>query len=277
VFREAHDEQPSVIDGGRRTTNGLGPIRRLTARIAGLFLPRKLVPGDQELAMRALNDQFLVSFPILIIILVLRLALGMGLTETANLGLSALIATNLVAALILRSGRVYLSGAVLTLALWAASTFMSWTHPAVRESMAIVVLFPALIAFLVLPWRAGLILAVLSISSIVTLQLRGPGQAYAGSQPDRILALAGSMIAVGNLSFVVGMRLLRAIRQIFATQRALSVQRGAGLPPAENTRYLPARFRGAHHVYQRSRSPLRVRPSQAARHSGVRLHSSGRP
>jgi hypothetical protein len=159
--------------------------------------------------MRALNDQFLVSFPILMIILVLRLALGTGLTETANLALSALIVTNVVAALILWSGRVYLSGLVLTYALWAASTFMAWTHPAVRESMVIVALFPALLAFLVLPWRSSLILAVLSISSIVTLQLRGLGQAYSGSQTDRILALVGSIIAVGNLSFVVGMSFAR--------------------------------------------------------------------
>ena len=196
-----------------------------TARLVGLFLPRKPLSGDQELAARALNDQFLVSFPILMIILVLRLALCAGVTETANLALGALMAANLVAALILRSGRVYLSGVFLTLALWAAGTFMSWTHPSVRESLAIVVLFPALIAFLVLPWRAGLFLAVLSIGSIVTLQSRGSGQAYAETQPDRILALVGSMIAVGNLSFVVGMRLFRTIRQISAGQLALSRSR----------------------------------------------------
>jgi len=195
------------------------------AHIVGLFLPRKPVPGNQELATRALNDQFLVSFPILMILFALRLALGTGLTETANLALIALIATNLMAALIFRSGRVYLSGAILTLGLWAAGTFATWTHPAVREEMVITLLFPALLAFLVLPWRSSLILAVLSISSIVTLQVRGPGRAYAGSQTDRILALVGSIIAFGNLSFVVGMRFLRAIRQIAATQRALSGSR----------------------------------------------------
>ena len=222
MFREVNDEQPNVIDDGRRTTSGLGPIGKLTGRIMGLFLPRKPVPADQELAMRALNDQFLVSFPVLMIILVLRLALGTGLTETMNLALSALIAANLVAALIFRSGRVYLSGLVLTLALWAAGTFMSWTHPAVRESMAIVVLFPALLAFLVLPWRSSLILTVLSISSIMTLEARSLGQAYAGSQTDRILALVGGITAVGNLFFIVGMRLLRTIRQMVAAQQALS-------------------------------------------------------
>ena len=222
VFREANEAQPGAVDARGRTTGRRGEIRMTAARLAALFLPRRPVPADQELATRALNDQFVVSFPILLFILVVRLALGTRLMETANLALSALLVTNLAAALIFRSGRVYLSGLVLSLALWAAGTFMSWIHPAVRDILAVVALFPALLAFLILPRRSSLVLAALSISSIVILQLQGPGQATVGSRSDRIPALVGGMIAVGNLAFVVGMRLLRTIRQAAETQRTLS-------------------------------------------------------
>jgi PAS domain S-box-containing protein len=169
-----------------------------------------------------LTGQFLVSLPILLPILVLRLAFGTELAETGNLALIALIAVNLIAAPILRSGRVYLSGAVLTFALWAAVTFMSWTHPGIREGMVVVLLLAALIAILVLPWRSSLTLGVLTMSSIVMLELRGLGQTYAGSQTDRILALVGSLLAVCDLTFVVRESLHRALRQTLATQQALS-------------------------------------------------------
>jgi PAS domain S-box-containing protein len=172
--------------------------------------------------VRVLKDQFLVSLPIPLTILVLRLALGTELAETANLALFALISFNLIAALILRSGRVYLSGAVLTFALWAAVTLISWTHPGIREGMVVYLLLAAVIAFLVLPWRSSLTLAVLTMSSIVMLELRGFGQTYVGSQPDRILALVGGLLAICNFIFVVRESLHRAIRQTLSTQHALS-------------------------------------------------------
>ena len=221
-FRDAHGEQPGVINGGRATTDGVGPISRLAERIAGFFSPRKPVTRDQELAARVLKDQFLVSLPILLTIFVLRLALGSELTEAANLALIALIAVNLIGALIFRSGRVHLSGVVLTVALWAAATYTSWTHPGFREGMVVVVLLAALIAFLVLPWRSSLMLAVLSTSSIVALELRGLGQTCAESQPDRVLALVGSLLAAGSLTFVVRKSLHRAIHQTLTAQNALT-------------------------------------------------------
>jgi PAS domain S-box-containing protein len=226
VLREAHDEPPSVIDGDRATTDSLGPIRSLPERIAGLFSPRKPIPRDQELATRVLTGQFLVSLPILLPILVLRLALGTQLAETANLALIALITVNLIAALIFRSGRVYLSGTVLTFALWAFSTFISWTHPGIREGMVVVILLAALIAILALSARSSLTLAVLTMSSIVMLELRGLGRIYAASQTDRIFALVGSLLAVCDLTFVVRESLHRALRQTFATQQALSRSEG---------------------------------------------------
>jgi PAS domain S-box-containing protein len=222
VLREAHDEQPNLIDGGRATTDGLGPISRLTERIVGIFTPRKPVPRYQELSVKVLTGQFLVSLPILLPILVLRLALGTELAETANLALIALIAVNLIAALILRSGRVYGSGAVLTFALWATGTFISWTHPGILGDMVVFLLLAALIAFLVLPARLSLTLAILTMSSIAILELRGPGQTYVGSQTDRILALVGSLLAVCDLTFVVRESLYRALRQTLATQQALA-------------------------------------------------------
>ncbi len=221
-FREAHDERPGVIDGGRATTGSLGPISRLTERFAGLLSPRKPVPRDQELSTRVLTGQFVVAPLILLTILVLRLAFGSELTEPANVALIALIAVNLIAARILRSGRAYLSGVVLTLAVWAASTFISWMLPEIREEMVVCLLLAAVIAFLVLPAHSSLILAVLTMSSIVILELRGLGRTYAGSQTDRILALVGSLLAVCDLTFVVGESLHRALRQIYATQQALS-------------------------------------------------------
>ena len=222
MLREAHEEQPSVIDGGRATTESLGPISRLTDRVGGLFSPRKPVPREQEPGVRVPKDQFLVSLLIPLTILVLRLALGTELAETANLALFALIAVNLIAALILRSGRVYLSGVVLTFALWAAVTFISWTHPGIREGMVVYLLLAAVIAFLVLPWRSSLTLAVLTMSSIVILELRGFGRTYAVSQPGRILALVGGLFAVCDLIFVVRESRDRALCQAPSAQHALS-------------------------------------------------------
>ena len=208
--------------GTLRESADVSRFTRSVERIEGFLSPRKPVPREQELASRVLKDQFLVSLPIPLTILVLRLAFGAELAETASLALIALIAANVVAAFIFRSGQVYLSGIVLTFALWAAVTFISWTHPAIREGMIVWLLVAALVAILVLPAHSSLTLAVLTAGSIVTLELRGFGHIYAGSQVDRILALVGSLLAVCNLSFVVREGLHRAFRQTFATQRALS-------------------------------------------------------
>ena len=200
-------------------------VRSLRTRIGGLFAPRRSIPDHQRLAAQLLNGLFLASVPIFLAAIVVRLALGIGLMEIANATLLALIAGGLLGALMLRWGRVYLSGFVLTFALWAAGTFMSWEYFGIRDATAFIPLFAVLIAFVVLPWRAGLLLTVLNGGSIWLYVAREVRSIHGPEVPppvDAGLTFTAILILVSLLAFVFGQILRRAIRKTIAAQQALS-------------------------------------------------------
>ena len=203
----------------------IGPLGRLPELIGGLFAPQRPVADDRALTARLLNGTLLASFPILLSVVAVRLALGRGLTEPANLALLVLIAVGFLSALILRSGRVFLAGYVLTFALWAAGTFISWMYFGIRDSTAFIPLFAILIAFVVLPWHAGFVLTVLSICSIwlhVAAELHGFRRPEVASPADAGLTFSTILILVSLLALVFGIILHQAVRQTIATQQELS-------------------------------------------------------
>jgi PAS domain S-box-containing protein len=167
----------------------------------------------------------LASIPVLLSIFAVRVALGTALTETSNLTLIALTAAVLVSALILRSGRIDLSGFVLVLALWAAGTFLTWMYSGFRDVAAILPLLAVLVAFLVLPWYAGTLLAAVSIGSVwllVALGLRGLRRLDVSNPVDIGFIFTAVFILDGLVAFVSGQILRYAVRKTIATQQSLS-------------------------------------------------------
>ena len=222
---EVHGEEATMIDGKHKPAPRTEPLGRLRKRLDGLFAPRGPVPEDQLLFARLLNGLFLASIPVLLSIIVVRLALGIKLSETANLALLVLVAVSVLGALILRSGRVCFAGSVLTFALWAAGSFISWMYFGIRDVAAVIPLFAVLIAFVVLPWQAGFLLTVLSIGSIwlsVARELRSPHRPEIATPPDAGLAFTVILILVGLLALAFGETLRRAVRRTIATQQSLS-------------------------------------------------------
>ena len=141
-------------------------------------------------------------------------------------------------------------------------------------------LLAVLIAFLVLPWIAGILLTVLSISSIwLLMALVARASRARRAQPSRhrlhVLPPSSSWSAlsrsfVGRFSAAPFGRLLRL-------NRLSPSQRKSCLHPADNPRHhLPAGFRGAHHLCERCRSPLRIRPLDDDPDAPARLCSSRR-
>ena len=200
-------------------------LRLLRKRLGGLFAPRRPVPREQVLSAQLLNDLFLGSFPVLFATVLVRLGLGIPLTETASFTLLALIAAGLLGALVLRSGRVYLSGFLLAFSLWAAGTFIAWTYFGTRDATAFIPLFAVLIAFVVLPWQTGLLLSILNVGSIwlyVARELRGVHRSEVALPLDAGLTFTTILALVSLLAFVFGQILHRAVRRTIATQQALS-------------------------------------------------------
>ncbi|HTZ51419.1 MAG TPA: PAS domain S-box protein, partial [Spirochaetia bacterium] len=200
-------------------------LRLLRRRLGGLFAPRGLVPQEQVLSAQLLNGLFLGSFPVLVATVLVRLSLGIALTETASFTLLALIAAGLLGALVLRSGRVYLSGFLLSFSLWAAGTFIAWTYFGTRDATAFIPLFAVLIAFVVLPWQTGLLLSMLNVGSIwlyVARELRGVHRSGVALPLDAGLTFTTILVLVSLLAFVFGQILHRAVRRTIATQQALS-------------------------------------------------------
>ena len=167
----------------------------------------------------------LVSLPILVAAIAVHWALGKALTGTENLTLIALIVVGLLAALFLRFGQVIFSGFVLTFALWAGGTFITWMDFGFRDIATMLPLLSVLIAFLVLPWIAGILLTVLSISSIwllTALELHGLRTPDAPNPVDMGFTLTAIFILVSLVALVCGQVLRRAVRQTITTQQALS-------------------------------------------------------
>ncbi|MFI5367823.1 MAG: PAS domain S-box protein, partial [Spirochaetia bacterium] len=112
---------------------------------------------------------------------------------------------------------------VLTYALWAAGAFSAWMSFGFQNIASVFPLLAVMIACLVLPWIAGVLLAVLSIGSLwlyLLLQgLRGP------NVPNVFeigFASTAVFILVGTVALVCGQILRRAVRQTIAAQQALS-------------------------------------------------------
>ena len=202
------------------------PLGRLWERFAGLFTPREAVAQDRALTARLIKGVLLVSLPILVAAIAVHWALGKALTGTENLTLITLIVVDLLAALFLRFGQVIFSGFVLTFALWAGGTFITWMDFGFRDIATMLPLLSVLIAFLVLPWIAGILLTVLSISSIWLLTapdlhgLRTPG--VVPNPVDMGFTLTAIYILVSLVALVCGQVLRRAVRQTITTQQALS-------------------------------------------------------
>jgi PAS domain S-box-containing protein len=207
----------------RKQSRCAGPRAQLRERLAWLFASRAPITDERTLTSRLLNGLHLASFPVLLSIFAVRLALGKGLMEVENLTLIALIAVNLLAALLLRFGRVNLSGFVLTYALWAAGAFNAWMSFGFQNIASVFPLLAVLIACLVLPWIAGVLLTALSIGSLwlylLLHGLRGP------NVPNVVeigFASTAVFILVGIVALVCGQILRRAVRQTIAAQQALS-------------------------------------------------------
>jgi len=210
---------------GRRPRRRGGPLGHLVEHVEGLFTPRTPVPDDQRLSARLLNGLILAAFPVLLTVVVMRLVLGIRLAETANLTLLALAAFGLLAALILRSGRVHLSASLFTFALWVAGTFISWMYFGMRDPTAFIPLFAIQIAFILLPWHAGVLLTVLSISSIwlqVALKLQGFHRPDVASPVDAGFTFTAILILISLLAFVFGRILHRAVQQTIEAQQAMT-------------------------------------------------------
>lgn len=198
---------------------------RITERITGLFTPREAVSQDRALTARLIKGVLLVCLPILLVAIPVHWVLGKGLTGTENLTLIALTAVGLLAALFLRFGHVNVSGFVLTFALWAGGTFITWMDFGFREIAAMLPLLSVLIAFLILPWIAGIILTVLSNISVwllAALELHGLRTPDAANPVDMGFTLTAIYILVSLVALVCGQILRRAVRQTIATQQALS-------------------------------------------------------
>jgi two-component system cell cycle sensor histidine kinase/response regulator CckA len=201
------------------------PLGRVPERFLGLLAPRKPLPDDQALTARLLNGTILASFPILLSAVGVRLALGIGLTETANLTIIVFAAVCFLAGLILRSGRVYLSGYVLMFALWAAGTLISWRYFGIRDASAVIPLYAVVIAFAILPRQAGMVLTALNIGSVwllVALELQGLRKPEIAGAPDTGLTATAVVVLLSVLAFVFGEILRRAVRDTVASQQALS-------------------------------------------------------
>ncbi len=198
---------------------------RITERITGLFAPREAVSQYRALTARLIKGVLLVSLPILLVAILVHWVLGKGLAGTENLTLMALTVVGLLAALLLRSGHVNISGFVLTFALWAGGTFITWMDFGFREIAAILPLLSVLIAFLILPRVAGIILTVLSSGSIwllTVLELHGLRMPHAPNPVDMGFTLTAIYILVSLVALVCGQILRHAVQQTIATQQALS-------------------------------------------------------
>ena len=222
-MHEAPIDDSSMNGGGHRQSYLAVPLAHLRERLARLFALPAPVTDERTLTSRLLNGLHLASFPVLLSIVAIHLALGKGLMEVENLTLIALIAVNLLAALLLRFGRVNLSGFVLTYALWAAGVFNMWVSFGFQNIASVFPLLSVLIACLVSPWIAGVLLTVLSIGSLwlylLLHGLRGP------SVPNLVeigFASTAVFILVGIVALVCGQILRRAVRQTSAAQQALS-------------------------------------------------------
>jgi PAS domain S-box-containing protein len=201
------------------------PLCRIKERITGLFAPRDAVSEDGALTARLIRGVLLVSLPILLVAIAIHWALGKGLTGTENLTLTALTVVGLLAALFLRCAHVNVSGFVLTFALWAGGTFITWMDFGFQDIAAMLPLLSVLIAFLVLPWIAGILTTLLSISSIwlrTALELHGLRTPGSPNPVDMGFTLTAIYILVSLVALVCGQILRHAVRQTIATQQALS-------------------------------------------------------
>jgi len=210
---------------GHKPSHRAVKLAHLRERIAGLFAPREAVSQDRAIATRLLRGVLFVSLPILLSAIAVHWVLGKGLTGTENLTLMALTVVGFLAALILRFGYVNFSGFVMTFALWAGGTFITWMDFGFRDVAAILPLLSVLIAFLVLPWIAGILLTFLSVSSIwlvTALELHGLRAPSAPNPVDMGFTLTAIFILVSLVALVCGQILRRAVRQTITTQQALS-------------------------------------------------------
>jgi PAS domain S-box-containing protein len=210
---------------GRKQSHRAVPRGRLWERITGLFPLREAGAWDRALTARLIKGVLLASVPILLFTIIVRLALGNGLTEAENLTLIAFAVVALLAALFLRLGLVNFSGFVLAFALWAAGTLMGWIDFGFREIAAILPLMAVFVAFLVLPWIAGVVLTLLSICStwlLTALELYGLRRPNAPNPVDIAFTLTAIFVLVSLVALVCGQILRRAVRQTITTQQALS-------------------------------------------------------
>jgi len=202
-----------------------GAFAHLLALVEGLFAPRTRIPAEHALTARLLNGLLLASFPTLFVIVLLRLVLGVTLADPANLTLIALAVADLLAALILRSGGVLLSGVVFTFALAAAGVALTWTHYGLRDAVALFPLFAVLVAFFASLWRTGIVLTVLSLGSVWLLvgrDLRGLRNLSPATSPIEEGSIITIMFVLASvLSLVFGLVLRRVVTRALAAQEAL--------------------------------------------------------
>ena len=222
-MHETPIDDSSMNSGRHRQSHLAVPLAHLRERLARLFALQAPITDERTLTSRLLNGLHLASLPVLLSIVAVHVALGKGLMEAENLTLIALIAVNLLAALLLRLGRVNVSGFVLTYALWAAGVFNMWMSFGFQNIASVFPLLAVLIACLVLPWIAGVLLTVLSFGSLwlylLLHGLRGP------SAPNLVeigFASTAVFILVGIVALASGQILRRAVRQTVAAQQALS-------------------------------------------------------
>src|SRR5271157_3367596 len=210
---------------GHKKLHRAVPLCRITERMTALFTPREAVSKDRALTARLIKGVLRASLPILLVSIAVHWALGKGLTGAENLTLIALTVVGILAALILRAGQVNFSGFVLAFALWAGGTFITWMDFGIRDIAAILPLLSVLIAFLVLPRIAGILITLLSICStwlLTALELHGLRTPGSPNPVDKGYTLTAIYILVSLVALVCGQILRRAIRQIVASQQALS-------------------------------------------------------
>ncbi len=189
--------------------------------LSRLLAPPRLEDDDKQRSAQFANAISLGLILILVLLLGVRIGIARQLSGTTNAVLLGLVLAMVGVQAILRAGRVYLAGMLITILGWSAMTYLAFVNDGVRDEAVIAYLPLFIIASLLIGWRAAAGIAALSIAAIWAIAAWGMNSGPATIEIDPI-STARNVTAIFLLAAYFNYLLVSSLRSSLEHARQVS-------------------------------------------------------
>lgn len=179
-----------------------------------VFAPSVFEDEEKTRTAQILNTFGWIAFAVVFILTLTRLISGNWLSASSRIFFPALLLILFIVQVLIRNGHVRAAGTFMIVFLWGALTFQAYNSDGIRDVAVLAYPVVILLAALLLSWREGLGIGILSLGAIwfFAIQEENGGRIYAFDPPvDYARDLSAVFLITSVLVYILIQRLNRSL------------------------------------------------------------------